>query len=283
MLFALMKEALAPRKKHDDYAPYTFTRPLYDAEHGFRDSPSVIGEKVSARPSQTTASRITPRMISDATIGLSDGLTVPFALTAGLSALGDTNVVIYGGLAELIAGGISMGLGGYLGAKGEAEAYLTTREEVRSTVANDKERASAMVRATVDEYAFSEQTLQSMVASLLNEPSQMVEFLMRFHLQLALPEDAASRPYICGLTIAIGYSVGGLIALLPYIILRDIHSGFIGSVAIMAITLFAFGWLKTTLVGEKSRKAQLRAGLHMMMLGGVAAGAAMGCVKAIGT
>jgi VIT1/CCC1 family predicted Fe2+/Mn2+ transporter len=68
---------------------------------------------------QKRAFRIDARIISDATIGLSDGLTVPFALTAGLSALGSTHVVIYGGLAELIAGAISMGLGGYLGAKSE--------------------------------------------------------------------------------------------------------------------------------------------------------------------
>lgn len=79
-----------------------------------------MDEKRERTPSPSRTRRFDPRLISDATIGLSDGLTVPFALTAGLSALGDTNVVIYGGLAELIAGGISMGLGGYLGAKGEA-------------------------------------------------------------------------------------------------------------------------------------------------------------------
>jgi VIT1/CCC1 family predicted Fe2+/Mn2+ transporter len=95
-------------------------------EHNSRESSfdsdfntNAVSEKAAIATSQLTK-RLDPRIISDATIGLSDGLTVPFALTAGLSALGDTKVVIYGGLAELIAGGISMGLGGYLGARGEA-------------------------------------------------------------------------------------------------------------------------------------------------------------------
>jgi len=81
-----------------------------------------LESKAAALTSRATPKggfRIDARIVSDATIGLSDGLTVPFALTAGLSALGNTNVVIYGGLAELIAGAISMGLGGYLGAKSE--------------------------------------------------------------------------------------------------------------------------------------------------------------------
>jgi hypothetical protein len=78
--------------------------------------------------------KVDARIISDATIGLSDGLTVPFALTAGLSALGNTRVVIYGGLAELIAGAISMGLGGYLGAK--SEAFVLFCPHLRKTSAN---------------------------------------------------------------------------------------------------------------------------------------------------
>ena len=90
---------------------------LNGPDNGDIESQSVDSK---AEKSKQKGFRIDARVISDATIGLSDGLTVPFALTAGLSALGNTKVVIYGGFAELIAGAISMGLGGYLGAKSEA-------------------------------------------------------------------------------------------------------------------------------------------------------------------
>lgn len=108
--------------------PVSPSSPISDIERGNSvDSDDTLTadaypekEKGLRTPSITPSFRVNPRIIADATIGLSDGLTVPFALTAGLSALGDTKIVVYGGLAELIAGGISMGLGGYLGAKSEA-------------------------------------------------------------------------------------------------------------------------------------------------------------------
>jgi len=226
--------------------------------------------------------RVNPRIISDATIGLSDGLTVPFALTAGLSALGDTHVVIYGGFAELIAGGISMGLGGYLGAKSETEAYHAALSETKAIVANDHLKASAMVRETFEKYDFSEQALESMVASLQAEPNQMIDFIMRFHHQLAEADFTPSKAYVSGFTISLGYFLGGLVALVPYLFFASVHSAFLGSVIVMAIALFVFGWVKTSLVGETNRWNCAKSGAQMMLLGGVAAGAAMGCVKSFG-
>ncbi|KAK4555096.1 Protein ccc1 [Recurvomyces mirabilis] len=243
-----------------------------------------INEKITAEhdSKRLLPTRINPRIISDATIGLSDGLTVPFALTAGLSALGDTNVVIYGGLAELIAGGISMGLGGYLGAKSEAEAYQAALSETKAIVAEDQQTASSLVRGTFAHYDFSERVLDEMTESLRASPPDMVDFLMRFHHQLTEADYAPSRAYISGLTIALGYILGGLVALLPYLFMSSIQNGFYGSVLLMAIALFAFGWAKTSLVGEANRMACLQNGMQMLVLGAVAAGAAMGCVKAIG-
>lgn len=87
--------------------------------------PEIDDETASSSTGTSTRSRIDPRLISDAILGLSDGLTVPFALSAGLSAIGDTKVVVIGGLAELTAGAISMGLGGYVGAKSEAYVFLS--------------------------------------------------------------------------------------------------------------------------------------------------------------
>ncbi|TKA51267.1 hypothetical protein B0A55_12817, partial [Friedmanniomyces simplex] len=163
-------------------------------DSGVAMSDSFVDEKLASsssssssdvRPSSPPSARINPRVISDATIGLSDGLTVPFALTAGLSALGDTDVVIYGGLAELIAGGISMGLGGYLGAKSEAEAYQAALSETRAIVDHDHQTAASLVRGAFSKYDFSEDVLASMINSLLASSPDMVDFLMRFHHQLA--------------------------------------------------------------------------------------------------
>ena len=122
MALFFLKSVLFPNVKTKNYS-------LLPNDHDSRESSfdsssrnEALNEKLNDKnaASKITRWKIDPRIISDATIGLSDGLTVPFALTAGLSALGDTNVVIYGGLAELIAGGISMGLGGYLGARSES-------------------------------------------------------------------------------------------------------------------------------------------------------------------
>lgn len=226
--------------------------------------------------------RINPRIISDATIGLSDGLTVPFALTAGLSALGDTKVVIYGGFAELIAGGISMGLGGYLGAKSEAEAYHAALAETRTTVTTDEQRAGSMVRAAFKDYDFDAAALNSLTQSLQQSPSQMIDFLMRFHHQLAEADYAPSRAYMSGLTISAGYFFGGLLPLTPYLFTHSVQSAFQMSVMVMILALFVFGWIKTSLLGEKNRILCIKNGVQMVVLGGVAALAAMGCVKAIG-
>ncbi|KAK4955957.1 Protein ccc1 [Elasticomyces elasticus] len=245
-------------------------------------SESFVDEKISGKENGTTSTRINPRIISDATIGLSDGLTVPFALTAGLSALGDTNVVIYGGLAELIAGGISMGLGGYLGAKSEAEAYQAAKVETKATVDNDNRLAASLVRNTFSRYDIAEDALASIIGSLLDSPADMVDFIMRFHHQLVEADYAPSRAYVSGVTIATGYVLGGLVALLPYLFISGIQHAFFASAVLMALALFAFGWAKTALVGEGDRWTCFKNGVQMLLLGGVAAGASMGCVKAIG-
>ncbi|KAK5130399.1 hypothetical protein LTR08_002146 [Meristemomyces frigidus] len=246
-------------------------------------SEAFMNEKTTKSDEYLLPARINTRLISDATIGLSDGLTVPFALTAGLSALGDSSVVIYGGLAELIAGGISMGLGGYLGAKSEADAYEAALTETRAIVANDHNKAACFVQGAFSEYDFSENAMLEITTSLLASPNQMVDFIMRFHHQLAEADYAPSRAYLSGVTIALGYVLGGAIALLPYLFLSSINDAFVSSVIVMAVTLFTFGWMKTSLVGESDRWICFRNGVQMMVLGGVAAGAAMGCVKALGS
>lgn len=106
---------------------------------------------------------------------------------------------------------------------------------------------------------------------------------MHFHHQLPESSNSALRPYISALTIALGYVLGGLVGLTPYFIFEVNQTAFFWSIAVMAVTLFAFGYSKTLLVGEGKRLACLKGGVQMMVLGGAAAAAAMGCVKAIGS
>jgi len=183
----------------------------------------------------------------------------------------------------MVISGISMGLGGYLGAKSEAEAYQAALSETKAIVANNHQKASNMIYSTFSKYDFSDTALQDMSATLLASPHQMVDFLMHFHHQLAEADFAPSKAYLSGLTIALGYIVGGLVALFPYLFVSSVQRGFYGSVLVMALALFAFGWTKTSLVGENNRWVCLKNGVQMLVLGGVAAGAAMCCVKAIGS
>ncbi|KAK0628940.1 VIT family-domain-containing protein [Bombardia bombarda] len=231
--------------------------------------------------------RLDARVISDATIGLSDGLTVPFALTAGLSALGDTRIVIFGGLAELIAGAISMGLGGYLGAKSEAASYRETRSTTEKLVARDPQAAMGAIRSVLAPFAVPAQLLDDVTQHLAQCPGpRVVDFLMQF--QHCAEEPAGSRAVRSALTIAMGYFVGGLLPLVPYFCVsqgRLLVALYI-SIGVMAVALFAFGYVKTCIVsgwrGDKCMRQAVVGGVQMVFVGGAAAGAAMGLVKAFG-
>jgi VIT1/CCC1 family predicted Fe2+/Mn2+ transporter len=247
-----------------------------------RLSTSEKATATKAKTTTTTASKVNPRTIADATIGLSDGLTVPFALTAGLSTLNDTNIVIYGGLAELIAGSISMGLGGYLGARSEAAGYRAALCETRDIVAERPEKAVELVRETFGGYGFSEPAMEDVTGKLMESEEDMVDFLMRFHHRLSMDDHTASRALKSGLTISGGYFFGGLVPLLPYLLFASMQTAFAGSVVVMTLALFAFGWIKTALLAERDRVVCLKNGVQMVVMGSVAAGAAMGCVKAVG-
>lgn len=139
-----------------------------------------------------------------------------------------------------------------------------------------------MARSTFDRYHFSPNLLESLVKELRSDEEGTVDFLLRFHHNLAEADFTPSKAYICGLTIACGYFLGGLVPLLPYLFFERVDEALAWSVFVMAIALFAFGWLKTSLLGECSHWNCLKNALQMLILGGLAAAAAMGCVKAIG-
>ncbi|PQE17533.1 integral membrane protein [Rutstroemia sp. NJR-2017a BBW] len=254
-----------------------------DAEGSIYDGSTLDLEAHDGRlekGAQKRAFKIDARIISDATIGLSDGLTVPFALTAGLSALGSAHVVIYGGLAELIAGAISMGLGGYLGAKSELASYQATKEETERLIETDIQGVLTDVVEVFAPYNLPKHTLDDLTNHLAESP-RLVDFVMQF--QHCEEEPAASRALISATTIALGYFLGGLLPLLPYFCVEQVYTGLYISIGIMVFTLFVFGYVKTAVVmgwgGSKNIKEACFGGIQMVVVGSAAAAAAMGLVR----
>lgn len=227
---------------------------------------------------------IDPRVISDLIIGLSDGLTVPFALTAGLSSLGDSKLVITGGFAELISGAISMGLGGYLGAKSELDYYKSEVQIERKKFFQD----TTIVNHEVEDILldinpnFSEETIVSFIKDLQNDPELMLDFIIKYG--RSLEEPAENRQLISAVTIGGGYLLGGFVPLFPYFFVDSVGTGVLYSTILMAITLFIFGFSKAQLsMGETATSYKKTVeGVEMMAVGGIAAGAAWYFVKLLG-
>ncbi|KAL5334720.1 VIT family-domain-containing protein [Aspergillus crustosus] len=228
-------------------------------------------------------SRVDPRIVSDAILGLSDGLTVPFALSAGLSALGNTKVVVLGGLAELAAGAISMGLGGYVGAKSEAESYQTTVRETTELIDSSPSETAAIVYDIFAAHGVPDDAIEPIIASLHASPDRLREFLITFHHKESEPD--CNQAWTSAITLALGYFIGGFIPLIPYFIVNQVLVALYCSVAVMAVTLLAFGYIKTGVVrgwkGKDNVLAGLKGGIQMVLVGGVAAGAAIGLVRLI--
>ncbi|KAJ5089420.1 hypothetical protein N7532_008104 [Penicillium argentinense] len=239
----------------------------------------------SGGSNSSSRSRVDPRIISDAILGLSDGLTVPFALSAGLSALGNTKVVVLGGLAELAAGAISMGLGGYVGAKSEAESYQATVRETQALIKSDSQETQAMVRETFAPYGLSLTAIEDITRDLHVSQDRLLEFLLAFHHRESEPD--CNQAWISALTLALGYFVGGFIPLIPYFIVSQVITALYWSIGVMGVTLFVFGYIKTCVVrgwrGHDNIVAGIWGGVQMCFVGGVAAGAAIALVRLIDT
>lgn len=239
-------------------------------------------EREKKKSNGSGSGRVDARVVSDAIIGLSDGLTVPFALTAGLSALGNTKVVIFAGLAELTAGAISMGLGGYLAAKSEEESYKATLHETRSMISKSSTDTVTSIREIFEPYDLPPSLTEDLTYHLSKSPN-LTQFLM--HFQHNSPEQEASRAITCALTIASGYFLGGFLPLIPYFFVSptQVLQALYWSFFFMALSLFAFGYGKTCFVsgwtGPGKIWAGSKGGLQMMLVGGTAAVCAMSLVR----
>ena len=189
--------------------------------------------------------------VRDIVIGMSDGLTVPFALAAGLTgAVASTAIVVTAGFAEIAAGSIAMGLGGYLAAKTDSEHYASERQrEIRETVELPDVETEEVAKVFRD-YGLSPAQMEPIVAAITSDQNRWVDFMMRFELGLEEPDPA--RAGRSAGTIACSYIVGGLVPLAPYILMKQVRSALWVSVAVTLLALLVFGSIKGHYTGVKS-------------------------------
>jgi VIT1/CCC1 family predicted Fe2+/Mn2+ transporter len=219
-------------------------------------------------------------VVRDVVIGMSDGLTVPFALAAGISGALVSNphasaLVVTAGFAEIAAGSIAMGLGGYLAAKTDFEHYASERaRELRETVELRDIEIEEVAKVFRD-YGLTEAEMTPVVNAIVGDQERWVDFMMRFELGLEEPQPKRAR--VSALTIAVSYIVGGLIPLAPYLLLSNVQTGLWFSVGLTLIALAVFGWAKARFTGIHP----LKGSMQTVVTGGLAAGAAFLIAKLI--
>jgi vacuolar iron transporter family protein len=215
-------------------------------------------------------------VIRDIVIGMSDGLTVPFALAAGLSGAVDVSrVIVIAGLAEIAAGSIAMGLGGYLAATSDAEHYASERRREEVEIV---EKPAAEIKEVTDilqTYGLNREQSAPIIEAFKKDHRAWVEWMMRF--ELGLEEPDPRRAISSAITIAVSYIVGGFIPLTPYILMYDPKQALLISVAATLVALAVFGYFKGTFTGTKP----LRSAVRTTLIGGLAAAAAYGIARAI--
>ncbi|MCG6537575.1 MAG: VIT1/CCC1 transporter family protein [Syntrophales bacterium LBB04] len=215
--------------------------------------------------------------VRDIVIGMSDGLTVPFALAAGLSgAAVATRVVVTAGIAEISAGAIAMGLGGYLAARSDAEHYASERQREEHETQSVPEVETKEITVIFESYGINPEESAPVVTALRRNRRAWVDFMMRFELGLEKPEPKRARN--SALTIGGAYIAGGFIPLLPYILLGTLDVALRFSVVVTLLALLIFGFIKGRFTGV----SQLRSALQTVVIGGLAATAAFLIARAIG-
>ena len=214
--------------------------------------------------------------VRDVVIGMADGLTVPFALAAGLSgAVSSTRLIVIGGLAEIAAGSIAMGLGGYLAAKGDAEHYAQEKLREEREIVEIPQAEKEEVKELFEQYGLTTEEATPVVDALSTRPKEWVDFMMRF--ELGLEEPDPKRAVNSATTIALSYLAGGYIPLAPYMVQSYAFRALLWSAAVTLAALGIFGYLKASFTGT----ARLRGASQTMVIGGLAAGAAFVIAKLI--
>lgn len=214
--------------------------------------------------------------VRDVVIGMADGLTVPFALAAGVSgALTSSHIVVTAGLAEVAAGSIAMGLGGFLAAKSDAEHFFNERRREEQEIVEKAEVEKQEIVDLFQQYGVTLEECAPIVAALERKPEAWRDFMMRF--ELGLEEPNPKRAVRSAFTIGGSYVLGGLIPLTPYILMHDSRSALGVSAAITLVALAVFGFVK----GHFTGVPKLKGALQTALVGSLAAGVAYAIAKFI--
>jgi len=208
-------------------------------------------------------------IVRDVVIGMADGLTVPFALAAGLAGAVDAiGLILAAGFAEIAAGSIAMGLGGYLAAKSEAEHYANEQRREFKEVAEVPKKEREEVAEIFREYGLNDDEIKPILDALESRPSAWVDFMMRFELGLEKPNPR--RGLTSAIVIAGAYIVGGLIPLSPYLAMENPKEALVVSTMVTLVALFVFGFVKGSYTGVRP----IRSAIQTTAIGGLAALAA---------
>ena len=214
--------------------------------------------------------------VRDVVIGMSDGLTVPFALAAGLSGAVDNSfVVLVAGVAEMAAGSMAMGLGGYLAARSEADTYQSELAREHAEVRTAPQVETQEVRDIFRGYGLEGDALDSAVEAVRSSPEGWVRFMMRE--ELGLEEPDPKRAPQSAITIGASYVLGGLVPLSPYAFGLPLETAFLWSIAVTLLALLAFGAAKARFTGVP----MLRGAIQTTLVGGVAAGVAYALARLV--
>jgi VIT1/CCC1 family predicted Fe2+/Mn2+ transporter len=208
-------------------------------------------------------------LVHNIVIGMSDGLTVPFAIAAGLSGSDvSTRIVIIGGLSEIAAGSISMGLGGYLSGRTDLEHYNREHKREKKETEDIPDQELREVEDILKDFGLEDDQSKPVAKAISKDKDRWIDFMMRFELGLDKPDP--HRALRSALTIGLSYAFSGFIPLSPYFGVSTVHTALYISVAVTLTALFVFGFLKGRVMGINA----LRSGLQTLLIGGVAAGAA---------
>ncbi|KAE8808822.1 vacuolar iron transporter 1.1 [Hordeum vulgare] len=240
--------------------------------HGDGRQPMLGKGPPSHRERHFTAGEV----VRDVIMGVSDGLTVPFALAAGLSgASAPSSLVLTAGLAEVAAGAISMGLGGYLAAQSEADHYKREMKREQEEIIAVPDTEAAEIGDIMAEYGLEPHEYGPVVEGLRRNPQAWLEFMMRFELGLEKPDPR--RALQSALTIALSYIIGGLVPLLPYMFISTVQDAMLTSVGVTLLALLFFGYIKGRFTGNRP----FLSAVQTTIIGAVASAAAYGMAKAV--
>ncbi|KAJ3679644.1 hypothetical protein LUZ60_017655 [Juncus effusus] len=215
-------------------------------------------------------------MVRDVIMGVSDGLTVPFALAAGLSGVSaPSSLVLVAGLAEVAAGAVSMGLGGYLAAKSEADHYMREMKREQEEIINVPDTEAAEIGDILSQYGLQPDEYWPVVNALRRNPQAWLDFMMKFELGLEKPDP--KRALQSAITIALSYIIGGLFPLSPYFFIPIAQKAMYISIVVTVIALIFFGYIKGKFTGSRP----ILSAVQTALIGVVASGVAYGMAKAV--